>query len=72
MSKEGEGQTAIALFTYCLGTAFLDLIANGLGNTLGIDAETDAIKEILSNRGVNKHGTWIVEDRLEIGIQMNQ
>lgn len=72
MSKEWEGQTAIALLSNCLGAALLDLIADGLGNALRIDAEADAIEEILPHRGVDKHGVRIIEHRLEIGIQMHQ
>jgi len=60
--------TAIALLPNCLGATFLDLITNGLGNALGIDAEADSIEEILPHRGMDKHGARIVEDRLEIGI----
>lgn len=53
MSKKGESQTAIALLPNCLGATFLDLITNGLGNALGIDAEADSIEEILPHRGMD-------------------
>lgn len=72
MSEEGECQATIALFPYGLWSAFLYLIADGLGDALGINTEADAIKEILSHGGVHKHGPWIVEHSLEIGIQMDQ
>lgn len=72
MSKEGEGQTAVALLTYRLGAALLDLIANGLGNALGIDAEAHPIEQVLTYRGVHEHGAWVIKDSLQIGIQVNQ
>lgn len=72
MPKEGEREATIALFTYGLRSTFLYLIADGLGDALGIDAESHSIKEILPHRGMHKHGSWIVEHGLEIGIQMDQ
>lgn len=72
MSKEGEGQAAIALLAYGLGAALLDLVANRLGDALGIDAEAHPIEQVLAHRGVHEHGARIVEDGLQIGIQMDQ
>lgn len=72
MSEKGEGQTAIALLTYRLGAALLDLIANGLGNALGIDAEAHPIEQVLAHRGVDEHGARVIEDSLQVGIQVNQ
>lgn len=72
MPKEGEGQTAIALLPDSFRATLLDLIANGLGDSLGIYAEAHSIEQIFPYRGVDKHGVGIVEDRLEIGIQMDQ
>lgn len=71
MSKKGKGQAAVTLLSNGLGAALLDLIANGLGNALGINAEPYSIEQVFPHRSVNKHRARIVEDRLEIGIQVD-
>jgi len=68
VSKEGEGQTSIALFPNSFRSTLLDLIANSLGDSLGIDAEAHSIEEIFPHRSAHKHGSWIIEDCLQIGI----
>lgn len=68
MIEEGERQTAVAQFTYRLGAALFDLIANCFGNTIRINTEAHAIEEELTHGGVEKHRFGIVEDGLQVGV----
>lgn len=55
MMKEGERQAAIVQFSYGFRTAVLDLIANGLCQTGGIDAKSYTLEKVLTHGRRKEH-----------------